>query len=445
MNIARQILQKKGLRSDTLWTHPLLFRTAARYLPLMLDVYALLRSQYWPREQLDALAETRLRTLFLAATALPLWRERLGSAWKESASIREALASVPVSQKSTYTETDPSAYTSATEAMRSHQDFTSGSTGAPFGYRFGWASELRCFAFCERTFYAIGEGARPPVISMRARHRIGFIFRRHLMFYLAASADIVYRMKDLLNTLSARREPPILYGYTSWIIELAKQLRRTDQTARVRAVVATGEGLTLSDRRMIQEVFKAPFYTTYATRELGWLGFECAERRMHLNEEWGYVEIVDNAGTRLPVGVEGRIVVTTFDNTVMPFIRYDIGDRGAIDATACPCGRTLRTITFSGRQTDTIQLGDNYTLSLLDLSPLFDAYWRAVHQYQIVQHAPLVFTIRVIPGPRFESEREALHERLIRALHPRAQLSFELVAHIEPAKSGKALYFIKAF
>ncbi len=445
MDLTEQVLKKKGLRSDALWTHPLIFTTPLRRIPLFFDVLSLLLSQYWPRTRLNRLANDRLDTLLQEAKLLPLWQNQLQTYELDKGDPVDQLQLLPISSKSTYAGREASEFTNVDELARSHRDFTSGSTGRPFGYYFGWRSELRCFAFCERTFYAVGHGLRHDVISMRARHRIGFIFYRHVMFYLAASADIQYRLAELLATLRVRTRPVILYGYTSWIVELAKQVRKGVSVPSVFALVATGEGIGARDRQMIEDVFQAPFYTTYATRELGWLGFECEKKRMHVNEEWAYLEIVDAQGRRLPDGLEGRIVVTTFDNTVMPFIRYDIGDRGSIDVDACSCGRTLRTITFSGRQSDIIDLGDGHTLSLLDISPLFDAYWDAVHQYQIVQTAPLDFTLRINPGPSFNDRREALQNRIRRSLHPNARLEWETVDRIEPAKSGKALYYIKAF
>ncbi|MBP9669736.1 MAG: phenylacetate--CoA ligase family protein [Candidatus Pacebacteria bacterium] len=265
------------------------------------------------------------------------------------------------------------------------------------------------------------------------------------MFYLTASADIAFRLPELIATLVSQRTPVILYGYTSWIIEMAKQVRRGVTVPPVYALVATGEGISATDRKMIETVFDAPFYTTYATRELGWLGFECEERRMHINEEWAFVEILDDHDAPVTPGHMGRIIVTTFDNSVMPFIRYAIGDRGSIDTESCPCGRTLRTITFSGRQSDRIELEDGQSFSLLDISPLFDSYWDAVHQYQMIQTAPLAFTIRIVPGPEFESRLDALHQRMVRAMHPRVHISWERVDTIAPAKSGKAVYYLRTY
>jgi phenylacetate-CoA ligase len=44
-----------------------------------------------------------------------------------------------------------------------------------------------------------------------------------------------------------------------------------------------------------------------------------------------FVEILDEKGAVLPYGEKGRIVITSLFNKAHPFIRYDIGDIGALD------------------------------------------------------------------------------------------------------------------
>jgi phenylacetate-CoA ligase len=165
---------------------------------------------------------------------------------------------------------------------------------------------------------------------------------------------------------------------------------------------------------------------------------------MHINEERLYIEITDGEGNRLPAGKEGKIIFTTFDNRVMPFIRYDAGDRGIIDGMSCPCGRTLRTIRFTGRSAEIIELPGERQVSLLHIAAAFDIYWNVVRQFQIVQHDPASFVIKVIPGPFFKEAHDKLEERLIRLLHPSVHITWDIVESIPEGPSGKAVYFVRA-
>jgi phenylacetate-CoA ligase len=129
----------------------------------------------------------------------------------------------------------------------------------------------------------------------------------------------------------------------------------------------------------------------------------------------------------------------------MPFIRYDIGDRGSLSDTPCPCGRTLRTIRMTGRQMESIELEDGRTVALLDISAAIDAFAHSVHQFQMTQTSPRTFRIKVVPGPRYETNRDQLNAMLIRLLHPRVAIEWDVVDSIPEAKSGKAVYFVRAF
>ena len=213
----------------------------------------------------------------------------------------------------------------------------------------------------------------------------------------------------------------------------------------LKAVMVAGEHLSKQDHEYIEKSTMVPLYTLYASREVGFLGYECEWHAMHISEEWAYLEVVNEKGERLPFNQEGRIVVTTFDNRVMPFIRYELGDIGSISDVPCACGRTLRTLTFKGRTTELITLTDNRTVTLLDLAFVIGSYKNSIRQYQIIQTSPLTFTVRVIPLVRFDERREELENMLVRMLHPRVQIQWEIVEHIPESQSGKAVYFIRDF
>jgi phenylacetate-CoA ligase len=209
--------------------------------------------------------------------------------------------------------------------------------------------------------------------------------------------------------------------------------------------VATGESMRDSDRDYIEKTLRADLFLTYATWEVKWIAHECTERRYHINEEYVYVEIVDDAGQPLLPEQEGRIVVTSFDSESMPFVRYALGDRGKISEEFCPCGRTSRTISVLGRQTDIIEMPGRL-VPLFDVSTSFDTFASAVQQYRIVQKAPLTFFIQIVAGPMWsETMKKALDERLASMLHPEASIEFEVVTEIQQAESGKAAYFSRAY
>ncbi len=441
------VLAKRWLRSDAIWTQPFVYKTFVKHIALFFDTWALMKSQYWSREKIEKLQDEQLTRLFKHAEAVPYWHELFQARGVDlSAPVRETLAKLPVSGKRELVQHTHAHITDADSVPYSHKDHTSGSTGRPFHFNQDWRGELRSCAVTERTFRTMTGGVRYPIVYMRTRERHGFTFYKHVWFYLRGFNSVQYREDDFRKLGESLPGGFILYGYTSWVMELARRMEEWNMMLPIRAVMVAGEHCSEADREYMARIMGAPVTTMYASREVGFLGYECEEGAMHVNEEWALLEIVDREGNVLPEGEEGRILVTTFDNRVMPFIRYELGDIGSLSSAPCPCGRTLKTIQFKGRSIELIELEDDRVVSLLDVAYVLGKDRKAVLQYQIIQTAPLSFVIKVIPGITFTKDRQFYLEMLlVRLLHPKAQITWVQTDAIPEATSGKAVYFIKDF
>lgn len=443
MSFFENVLLKKGWRSDRLWTTWLLYREPFRRIPFYFDTKALLKSQYWSREKLEAVTWVRIQNLMLAAERIPFWQEtfrRIGLSPKTFS--KGNFAKLPTISRTDFRGREIDYVTDVAYAKKMYEDRTSGSTGRPFRFYFDREASLRSFAITERMFRTVLDGNRVQVISMRSGPKLGFSFWRHSLFFVHSGTGIKYRVQDFTEQASKFSKGIALFSFPSFLIEFAKSVDALGLKFLIRAVLATGEGMRPHEKRYIQDVLQTRVFGCYCAKELGSLAHECEKSNMHINEEWVYCEILDDQGKPLPYGKNGRVVATTLDNRVMPLIRYDTGDRGTVSDKACPCGRTLHTISLTGRSVEYIRLDDDHVVPLLEIAPLFDTYWEAVLQYQIVQKAPLFFVVRVVPGPSFESVQTAIRDRLIRALHQKVTIEWEIVAEIPPAASGKAVYFI---
>lgn len=55
----------------------------------------------------------------------------------------------------------------------------------------------------------------------------------------------------------------------------------------------------------------------------------------------------------MPLGTQGELVISTLTKRAIPFVRYRTGDITALNAEACPCGRTtVRMARVKGRTDD---------------------------------------------------------------------------------------------
>ena len=403
-----------------------------------------MKSQYWPRGKINEFQEERLRDVFTDASRVPYWKDMVSSLSASGAAIHQ-LARFPVTTKKELVEAGEFKTTDPAYAWKSDQDRTSGSTGRPFSFYTDWGASLRSYAVTERIFRTLTKGTRYPIVYMRSRERNGFTFWKHTWLYSKGQRDVAERIDELVRISKNFKNGFVLYAYTSSLLEVARQVEARRLELPLRAAMAAGEHLTNAQRQYIERVLKTQVFTMYASREAGYLAFECEFHTLHLNEEWAYVEIVDEHGTALPYGKEGRIVVTTFDNRAMPFIRYDIGDRGVMSDVACQCGRTLRTIELKGRTAELIELSGGRRVALLDTSSTIDRFWDAVRQFQLVQTGVHHFTMRVVPGPSFASRKMELEAALTELFGEPISIMWEFVETIPDAPSGKAQYFLRTF
>lgn len=443
--LERSILEKRGVRSDALWTQPRIYNSWLKHIPLFLDTWALMRSQYWLREDIRALQSRRLRELLRDAATIPFWNRQLQGLTADIAEDPIAvLRTLPIFSKKDFAGKPLEEVARPDLMPRSNTDHTSGSTGIPFHFHHDWGASLRSSAVTERIFRT-ATGKRYPIVYMRARERYGFTFYRHVWFFLRGFNSIQHRLDDLKRLGEKLKHGFILYGYTSWVVELARLMEHAGMRLPLRAVMVAGEHLLPQDKALIERVMDAELFTFYASREVGFLGYECEHRNMHVSEEWALLEVVDADGKLVPPGAEGRIVVTMFENRVMPFIRYDIGDIGSLSEEPCPCGRTLKTLSFKGRTVELIQLDDNRVVSLLDIAYALGTYRDSVRQYQIVQNGPMSFVFKVVVGPTFAANQEYLESLMVRMIHPRVRITWEIVESVPASTSGKAAYFVRDF
>ena len=61
----------------------------------------------------------------------------------------------------------------------------------------------------------------------------------------------------------------------------------------------------------------------------GAYGFENGNFDWFLSHETQFIEIVDDYGSIVDIGEEGKILITDY-NKAMPFIRYEVGDTGVL-------------------------------------------------------------------------------------------------------------------
>jgi phenylacetate-CoA ligase len=161
---------------------------------------------------------------------------------------------------------------------------------------------------------------------------------------------------------------------------------------------------------------------------------------MHLSPEYGLLEIVDDAGQTVPAGTTGQFICTGLLNDTQVLIRYRLGDRGALTDEQCRCGSSLPVLkTIDGRAGDVFVLQDGRRLGRLG-----DTMYGVtnVAEWQLIQEAPDLFTMRVGPAKGYSP---ADSEQILRNLRhdlPGVNVHIKTVPAIEQGPGGKRALFV---
>jgi phenylacetate-CoA ligase len=237
-----------------------------------------------------------------------------------------------------------------------------------------------------------------------------------------------------------RFKPKVMYGYPNAITHFAEFVEsRGLSPIKVQTIICTAERLTEKQRHKISAVFGGEVFNMYATREHGFVGFECRKHcGFHIDSGNAFLEIVRDGTPALP-GQPGEIVITDLYNYGMPFIRYRIGDVGRIAAAPCDCGSPLPLLeSFDGRTTDAVFRPDGTRVDGVMLVDLFTDN-NSVRAMQIVQQCLEGIDVNLVVTPQYDrcSERQVLEE-VRKYMGSDAQIAVNILPEIpRNPRSGK--------
>ncbi|MBT6393208.1 MAG: hypothetical protein HOJ95_00755 [Nitrospinaceae bacterium] len=153
---------------------------------------------------------------------------------------------------------------------------------------------------------------------------------------------------DTAHTLKGA--PALVVGHTSDLINLAEATDGAGiQRENVRSIFVLDGALDPTRRSIIEKYWGAPVYLVPYIPFFGCIAMACAKYgRHHIHAENFLLEILDEEGQPAPLGNFGRLVITDLQNFAMPLIRYDTGEKAALDV-GCECGLGLPVIRLADK------------------------------------------------------------------------------------------------
>ncbi len=306
---------------------------------------------------------------------------------------------------------------------------------------------------------------------MQIWQRVGFHYGRDLLAVLrndVMSVDVVYQkdvkhnrilfnnfnltddnLKKVVQTIHDMKIS-FLHAYPSSAINLAEYIKQNGLKGEIsfKSILLTSENIYPGQKEMIEEMLGGKCHSFYGHSEHAGIAWWCKEGSLyHIDDEYGYMELVDNNGQLITEHSHmGEIVCTGIWNYAMPFIRYRTGDYAKYSVQQeCPCGRHYRLLDdIYGRWTqEMIKKRDGTNISMTSLnmhSELFDN----VISYQMVQNKIGEMDLLIVKGKEYKEMDELRLKKEYRdKLGEDFVIRIKYVDEIEKTKRGKHRYFIQ--
>lgn len=203
-------------------------------------------------------------------------------------------------------------------------------------------------------------------------------------------------------------KPSILRGYPSAICEIAEFILETKYQIgfKLKGIVLTAENVMEQHIHLLNEAFHAPVYGQYghsekcifANTEANSLSYICSSY-------YGFVEVLDDNDNHVQIGEVGRIVVSSYYNDAMYFLRYDTGDLaeyGGVDKKG-----NIILSTIIGRKQDFLYDRMKNRINITAL--IFGQHFRAfanILKWQIIQFELEKVEIKVIRSNSYTEKDE---------------------------------------
>jgi phenylacetate-CoA ligase len=216
--------------------------------------------------------------------------------------------------------------------------------------------------------------------------------------------------------IEAMHDAPAVYvqGYPSSLHLLGRAMLEAGRplpAGKIKAIFPSSESLLAFHREVIEEAFAAPVFDRYGTSEFVVSMTGCVLGRLHLDMEFGIVEVEVQEETA--DYIRGPLLVTGLGNDATPFIRYRIGDVGTRSKHACACGRPGDVfLDVDGRVEDYVVTPDGRWVGRLDhiFKDQLD-----IAEAQILQEGIDSIEVRVVPRTTFDERAEHALRKEIRA------------------------------
>lgn len=418
------------------------------------------KSQYWSDELMYNYRISRLKGLIdYAYRYVPYYRKLFNNNNILPADIRtfDDLSKIPILTKKIARENQKDLISTLPGQKNIKRGKTGGTTGVPLillkdavNRSFTWASYYRWYDWIEikkeektLTLWGSKKVLSNSINSTLVPHITDWIQNNKTINSFNIGSHNISEVYSNITTYN----PVFLKGYLSALILLARFMidNNLSPNPSLRAISTTSESLLPQYRDLLEKVFAVPLYDQYGCGENSAVSYECQKHKgLHITQEHVHVECLDEYDKNV-VGQKGRFIITSLNNYIMPFIRYENGDIGKLLKDKCNCGVNSPLMgSIDGRTIDTITLKDGSQVHGVFFTDIFHEIGittETICRFQIYQYKSgkidLLLESPVNLPDQLLSKLELVLSKFLK------HFDIKFTKHIPVESSGKFLYIKK--
>jgi phenylacetate-CoA ligase len=272
-----------------------------------------------------------------------------------------------------------------------------------------------------------------------------FFISRYRFMIFDISESALFHFVDKFRTTPFK----YLYGYTNSQLAFAnflksKGIKLKSLCPTLKCSIVTSEQCSEENRVFLEDVFGFPIFNEYGAAEVGFLAMSDLDQVKRLSNESIFSEVLDDFDNVVPDGNTGRLIFTNFFNIAMPFIRYEVGDLGAIRKEEFSIQDQL--IDIQGRLNDKVYLPSGKVavgLALYYVSKYLMTAIGFIKEYQVHQLSLNKFLFLVVMDKELdEMVIKTIKKGLDIYLEKGLEVEVRKVEFIDREKSGKLKSFV---
>lgn len=257
--------------------------------------------------------------------------------------------------------------------------------------------------------------------------------------------------KTLEEMLKVYQEKPFDYinGYTSSIVLFAKFLKGKNIVLKIicpslKVCIVTSEMLFEEDKILLKNQLGVPVVNEYGCSEAGVIAFTNKKSEWEVDSKTLFVEILDEKNQPVSLGEEGRIVITSLHNKAHPFIRYEIGDYGALSEKSTFKKLILKKLV--GRTNDFAVLPSGKKAAGMTFYVITKKIMEEsgnIKEFKVVQAKIDTFEINYVSDEVLNAEKiKAISATLEQFLEPGLTFIYNRREQLDRTESGKLKQFV---